>query len=300
MSFLRTSCIAAVMFFAATAQCPLTAQEKSAPAATATEYPNSADGLKMLFQDILDAAKSHDTKKETQLIHSLILPNDTTWFRDVFGPDLGEQVSSDYKDRSPNLESDLRRILETDVSDGGITLKVKTTIDPESVEHPVDNILNDMEPPQPLYEVILSGRDQRSYRIAFGKDGKGFQTSGDPDGYFFYIDGGFRFVPTFALISLPDGRPAPGHKQPPQPKLIKSVPAVYPDAARRAKVSGTVRMHLVVGANGKVVGVTVKDGDPLLVKAAEDCVRKWVFKPPQIDGKPIQSEIDTEVSFALY
>ena len=262
-------------------------------------YPNSADGLKKLVRDILDATKSHDAKKETQLIHSLILPNDTPWFKAVFGSDLGDEVSSDYKDRSPNLESDLRRILEADVREGEIDLKIKTTTDPESADHPVNNILKDMEPAQPLYEVILSGRDQRSYRIAFDKDGKGIQASGDPDGYFFYIDGGFRFVPTFALISLPDGRPAPGHKEPPQPKLIKSVMAVYPEAARRAKVSGTVHMHLTVGTNGKVIGVTVKDGDPRLVEAAEECVRKWLFKPPQVDGKPIPSEIDVEVSFAL-
>jgi len=296
---LRLFFFAMLLLFAFTTELRLSAQGNESQTAQGA-YPNSADGLKNLFQDILDAAKSHDTNKETQLIRSLILPNDTTWFKAVFGPDLGDQVSSDYKDRGPNLEPDLRRILEADAREGKIDLKVKTTTDPESVEHPVDNILNDMEPPQPLYEVILSGRDQRSYRIGFGKDGKGFQISGDPDGYFFYIDGGFRFVPTFALISLPDGRPAPGHKQPPQPKVIKSVPAVYPEAAKRAKVSGTVHMHLVIGADGKVIRVTVKDGDPLLVKAAEDSVRKWVFKPAQLEGKPIQSEIDTEVSFALY
>jgi len=298
MSFIRVTYIATLMFSVITAQQPLAAQEKSTVASEGS-YQNSADGLKKLFQDIFNAAKSRDVNKETQLIHNLIVPNDTPWFKAIFGPDLGADVASDYVDRSSNLESDLRRILEADVREGEIDPKIKTTTDPESVEHDVHNILNDMEPPQPVYEVILSGLDQRSYAIAFGKDGKGFQASGDPDGYFFYIDGGFRFVPTLALISLPDGRPAPGYKRPPHAKLIKNVPAVYPEAARRAKVSGAVRMHLVVGANGKVIRVTVKDGDPLLRKAAEDSVRKWLFKAPQVDGKSVESEVDVEVNFAV-
>jgi TonB family protein len=157
-----------------------------------------------------------------------------------------------------------------------------------------------MEPSLPLYEVILSGRGRQSFDIQFDKHGKGFQSSGDPNGYFFFIAGGFHFVPTEALLHLPDGRPAPGHKQPLLPKLVHSAPAVYPDAARKAKVSGTVKMHLVVDVNGKVIRVTVKDGDPRLVKAAEDAVRKWEFKAPRVDGKPIQSEIDAEVSFSFY
>lgn len=56
---------------------------------------------------------------------------------------------------------------------------------------------------------------------------------------------------------------------------------------------------MTVDENGKVKAVAVKDGDKLLIKAAEDCVRKWQFKPPLINGKPVESEMDVEIQFAL-
>jgi TonB family protein len=299
MSRLRAiSFVALLVFVLGTKHC--IAAHSQLPPPAITEYPNSADGLKNLFQDILDAAKSHDTKRETELIHSLILPKDTAWFKEVFGPDLGEQASLDYQDIKSPLESDLRRVLEGDIREGSVDLRVKTITDPKSVNQPIVNILHDMQPLQPLYEVGLTGHDQQSFEIHFSQQGKGFQTSGDPDGYFFYINGGFRFVPTNALVRLPDGRPEPGHKEPPRPLLVHSEMLRMPDAARRAHVSGTVRVHLVVDAKGKVINVTVKDGDPLLVGAAKDSVRKWQFKAPIVDGKPIQSEIDAELSFQNY
>jgi outer membrane biosynthesis protein TonB len=55
-----------------------------------------------------------------------------------------------------------------------------------------------------------------------------------------------------------------------------------------------------VGANGKVLDVIVKDDDPRLTKPAEEAVRKWVFHPPEVDGKPIQSEVDVEMPFQFY
>jgi TonB family protein len=298
MSFIRVAS-ATVLILAVSFSCPgLRPQEN--PAKYAAEYPNSADGLKTLFQDIIVAVMYRDGKKETELIRGLILPNETPWFKEAFGPDLAEQVSSDYKAASNDIESTVRRVIEADIREGKIALEIKTITDPKSFDPPIVNILHDMEPLQPLYEVNLSGRKHQWYELQFDTKGKSFQSSGDPDGYFFYINERFRFVPTNAFVNLPDGRPAPGQKQPLRPKLLSWKPAVQPQSVQKAKISGTVRLHVIVGADGKVLDVIVKDGDPRLTKAAVEAVRKWVFHPPEVDGKPIQSEIDVEMPFQFY
>ena len=52
---------------------------------------------------------------------------------------------------------------------------------------------------------------------------------------------------------------------------------VYPDTAKRMKIAGTVRLALRVTADGAVREVKVLGGNPLLVSAAEESVRKARF-----------------------
>jgi TonB family protein len=54
---------------------------------------------------------------------------------------------------------------------------------------------------------------------------------------------------------------------------------VYPEIARRLKITGNVRLAVTVDAEGKVTGVTTVSGNRFLSSAAEDAVRKWRFEP---------------------
>jgi TonB family protein len=296
MSLLRATFVTGLILFASSGPLSLGAQDK-VTSAKESEYPDSEDGLKKLFQDILDAAKAHDETKETQLLHSLILPPDTPWFKSAFGTNLGDIASSDYKDRVAGLESELRLIIENDIKQGSTNIKVKKITDPAAVDHPIDNILNDMEPQQALYEIILTDNTAPIRTISFDSKGQGFQSAGDPFGFFFYIEGQFRFITEFAFLSLPDGRPAPGHEIPRHPTIIHQTFPVYPPEARSAKVEGEVQMHLIVDSKGRIKKISVISGDSRLIKAAEDCVRQWRFRPVVIDGKPVESEIDVGVGF---
>lgn len=50
---------------------------------------------------------------------------------------------------------------------------------------------------------------------------------------------------------------------------------VYPDAAKQARVDGTVVLEATVSPEGKVTHVKVLRGDPLLDQAAVDAVQQW-------------------------
>jgi protein TonB len=66
-------------------------------------------------------------------------------------------------------------------------------------------------------------------------------------------------------------------------KVRKSVQPDYPSLARRFNLHGTVRVQLLVTAEGKVKEVKVLGGSPLLAQAAVDAAGKWVFEP---EGQP--------------
>ena len=56
------------------------------------------------------------------------------------------------------------------------------------------------------------------------------------------------------------------------------VSPVYPEIARRMKVSGEVKLEVTVDADGKVKEAKAVNGNHILGEAAEDAVRKWKFE----------------------
>jgi TonB family protein len=70
------------------------------------------------------------------------------------------------------------------------------------------------------------------------------------------------------------------------PQLIKQVEPVYPEAALKAKVGGTVILEAQTDIYGRVQNTKILRSIPLLDQAARDAVRQWVYAPLLIDGKP--------------
>jgi TonB family protein len=62
-------------------------------------------------------------------------------------------------------------------------------------------------------------------------------------------------------------------------KVRIKVAPVYPDIARKMKLSGVVRLQVVVSPSGSVTETKVIGGHPILVTAAVDAVKKWKFDP---------------------
>jgi TonB family protein len=78
-------------------------------------------------------------------------------------------------------------------------------------------------------------------------------------------------------------------------RAVKSrVSPVYPELARRMKITGVVKVEATVDVDGKVKEVKTLSGNHALQQAAEDAVRKWKFVPAAAG-----STEDVDVNFAM-
>jgi TonB family protein len=57
------------------------------------------------------------------------------------------------------------------------------------------------------------------------------------------------------------------------------VAPVYPEIAKRMRVTGVVKLSVTVDADGKVTDVKPVSGNEMLSFAAQQAVRKWKFEP---------------------
>jgi len=53
----------------------------------------------------------------------------------------------------------------------------------------------------------------------------------------------------------------------------------YPEIARRMNITGTVKMEIVIAADGSIKSLKVLGGHPLLVDAVEKALKQWKYAP---------------------
>jgi protein TonB len=82
-------------------------------------------------------------------------------------------------------------------------------------------------------------------------------------------------------------------------KLIRQVTPVYPILAKQARVSGTVYLEAIIDRNGAIESLRVKSGSGLLVPAAVEAVRQWLYRPTLLNGVPVEVLTEIEVNFRL-
>ena len=82
-------------------------------------------------------------------------------------------------------------------------------------------------------------------------------------------------------------------------KLVNRVMPLYPQLARQARISGTVRLEGIISRDGRVVNLQVISGHPLLIKAAVDAVRQWIYRPTLLNGQPVEVIAPIDVRFTL-
>jgi TonB family protein len=75
----------------------------------------------------------------------------------------------------------------------------------------------------------------------------------------------------------------------------------YSEAARAAKLEGTVVLSVVVTAQGQVTSIYILKGAPLgLTAIAVNSAKQWRLTPAQKDGMPVSSRVEVETTFRLY
>jgi TonB family protein len=80
-------------------------------------------------------------------------------------------------------------------------------------------------------------------------------------------------------------------------QLMRSVPPVYPETARRLGLKGAVTVEAQVAPDGSVKSVKALDGEPLLAKAAETAVKQWKYRPSYLNGEPVASTARIVLNF---
>jgi protein TonB len=81
--------------------------------------------------------------------------------------------------------------------------------------------------------------------------------------------------------------------------LVRKVTPVYPPLAKQARIQGTVRFTAIIGKDGTIQNLQLVTGHPLLVAAAQDAVRQWVYKPTLLNGEPVEVVTQIDVNFTL-
>jgi protein TonB len=82
-------------------------------------------------------------------------------------------------------------------------------------------------------------------------------------------------------------------------KLVRQPKPVYPQLAKQARIQGVVKLHALISKEGTIENLTVLSGHPLLVPAALEAVKQWVYQPTTLNGDPVGVDTEIDVNFTL-
>ncbi|MGC2829796.1 MAG: energy transducer TonB [Candidatus Acidiferrum sp.] len=291
-----------LFFFAALLPSHTPLLQEAAPMSEgqAEAYPNTSEGLQKLITEILRAIEVKDSEREKELIHSLLLPTNSTWFVEEYGAGFGTSLAAAYRRMEPELEQEILTIYQGNLERGWRLPKISRYTDPESVNYPIDTFLNCMNQIVPLYQTAFQGNSQSFwYSQKPGENRK--QVAGDPGGFFIYDRGGFRFIPGEVLMKLPRQRPVRIRLdlELMESKLVVKVPVKVPVEAITKHISGRVVVQLILDIGGNIKESKVLEGNPILSAAVMDAVKQWRFAPTMLDGDPVEVELEIPMTFDM-
>ncbi|HUJ20652.1 MAG TPA: TonB family protein [Bryobacteraceae bacterium] len=84
-----------------------------------------------------------------------------------------------------------------------------------------------------------------------------------------------------------------------QANLIRQPKPIYPPLAKQARIQGVVRFNAIIGRDGTIQNLTLISGHPLLVPAAQEAVKQWLYKPTLLNGEPVEVATVIDVNFTL-
>ena len=82
----------------------------------------------------------------------------------------------------------------------------------------------------------------------------------------------------FAMLGF-IGAATPAGQLAPARKILKRVEAQYPSILKSRSIGGTVRLKVLVKADGSVKSLEVVGGNAILATAAQNAVMQWKFAP---------------------
>jgi TonB family protein len=252
-----------------------------------SDYGETPEGLKMLFSDIFAAMKADDLPRISSYLTEMAIPNDSEWFAKTFGPTEASRLDAKYRELEPHALDVLEKSFDYAFTSGHTNVTV---------------------------QVFRKGSDTKMSLVlaalqAMVVPGQIFSASGGSSsdqnpvslGMFVYVDGGFRSLnPQViqALSTAPVMRIHVGGNVA-MAKLLNRVAPDYPAEARKARIEGTVMLHVILSVEGAPKEITVVSGDPALAPAAIEAVRQWRYQQTLLNGKPVEVDTMIQVVFQL-
>ena len=260
-----------------------------ATASTGT-YANTTEGLKQLLLDMRTAAKEGNDDKLSAFVKDMEIPNCDAWLHKMYDSDKADSWMGlcEAKSRDPR-ERDMRELFgHIAKQDGKITTR-KVNDNPQPGKGLEWGWLQAIKQPLDIYWASWLPISEPK------------ESEADPIGYFMFIDGAFRWESS--IQSFKPSQTKVTHAKFVLPTLVKRVAPIYPPEAVSKGISGTVRVHFVVGGDGLVYNAHAisSEGfseDGLLRKAAEEAVLQWRYQPASLDGKPIQIDWTADITFS--
>jgi TonB family protein len=258
-------------------------------------YPDSTPGLEHLVKDIMKAQKENDAARAEALLQSLVLPNHALWYQENFDESVARLTVPAYSASANSLSAQLARFfldMEADAPQRIEAVRFGKNCD-DSANAQMLALLFGRLKEVPIYEVRFVKGSQFRRLAAFA-----------------YVDGGFRFVilPSSEKPAASEAKPRAegepikrvavgGNVQ--AARLVKRVQPFYPEAARSERISGVVKLHVIVGKDGTVRSLQMVSGVCSLAMAAVDAVRQWRYQPTLLNGVPIEVDTQVDVIFSL-
>jgi TonB family protein len=83
------------------------------------------------------------------------------------------------------------------------------------------------------------------------------------------------------------------------PKVLHKVTPVYPPIARQTRVTGMVKLQVIIATDGSVREVTVLSGNAVLTAAAVSAMKQWRYEPVLLSGQPAEASTVVQFDFKM-
>ncbi|HKV46778.1 MAG TPA: energy transducer TonB [Candidatus Acidoferrales bacterium] len=250
-------------------------------AANPVPYPDTADGLIHLLDDMRAAAKSDDTVRLGRMIQGTEIPDYENWLVRTFGKEKGKSWSAPYGARLEQQESAFEaRMRGLSQREGVFSAKEIVATDIyDTLQTPLDLFLASWSPPN------VGDLPHRPIPIA----------------YFFFINGKFRWNSTVTFVEVPVAKGPPHQENPPaaddpnlnysdipragtngvgQPTCEYCPAGSFPQGVKRTGNQVTVSLKAIVTTSGRTINIQiVRSGGPAFDESAVAAMKTWRLKP---------------------
>jgi protein TonB len=80
-------------------------------------------------------------------------------------------------------------------------------------------------------------------------------------------------------------------------QLVNRVEPIYPHIAVISGIQGQVKLHAIIGRDGRIQSLNLVSGHPLLARAALEAVQQWRYRPYVLNGEAVEVETLITVNF---